>query len=59
MDARELYEPLSRADCYHRLSALMCPKHRSQGLGEIREWLEKALGAASWSAHRWSRLESM
>ena len=58
--ARELYERLAGAEgCYH-LSALMCPKHRSQRLEEIRERLDpRRRGAASWSAHRWSRPGSM
>ena len=38
--ARELYERLNGEDgCFH-LSALMCPKHRSQRLDEIRERLK-------------------
>jgi CRISPR-associated endonuclease/helicase Cas3 len=39
MHASELYEQLGRADGHYHLSALMCPKHRSQRLGEIRERL--------------------
>jgi CRISPR-associated endonuclease/helicase Cas3 len=37
--ARELYERLGPANGHYHLSALMCPKHRSQRLDEIRKRL--------------------
>lgn len=40
MHARELYERLAAADGHYHLSALMCPKHRSQRLAEIRARLD-------------------
>ena len=40
MHARELYERMTgEGGCYH-LSALMCPKHRSQRLEKVREQLD-------------------
>jgi CRISPR-associated endonuclease/helicase Cas3 len=42
MHARELYESLAGEEGCHHLSALMCPKHRSQRLSTIRKELAAA-----------------